>query len=278
MIFAADAENHVVAGEVDFDHHVLRGHFLQQIVGAIFVHDVDAVADALGVGLFDGEANVAAEALGRNQAGGELAGVQADVDLGIKAMQEADHAHVQGVVVHGSVAVFGHHEIDADDARIGGGGFKAEQRLREDLLLRKAAENLVEIADLDAAGGSFVLFWPQCSRCGAVASAWSRAGAGSGNVVAQAAGQKLGRASARNRTCQPIFFGDGRGVAEIGRVHQFEVLLVLRGGASGNLVEPFARCGADRCCRPEIVEGVEEMVVRGDAWRAGRSRASKKRR
>ena len=32
-------------------------------------------------------------------------------------------------------------------------GFKAEQRLREDLLRRKAAQNLVDVADLHLAGG-----------------------------------------------------------------------------------------------------------------------------
>ena len=40
MILAADAEDQVVAGEIDFHHDVLCGHFLQQIVGPILVHDV----------------------------------------------------------------------------------------------------------------------------------------------------------------------------------------------------------------------------------------------
>ena len=43
------------------------------------------------------------------------------------------------------------------------------------------------------------------------------------------------------------------------RVHQFEVLLVLRGGAGGNFVEPFA--GVARIDDLEFCERVEEMIV-----------------
>ena len=78
-----DAEDDVVRGEVDLDHDVAVGHLCeQQAWGSVFVHDVHAVADALGVAEVDGLADVEAEAGGRNKAGGELSGVQRDVDLG----------------------------------------------------------------------------------------------------------------------------------------------------------------------------------------------------
>ena len=50
-------------------------------LGIVLVHDVDAVADALGVAEVDGFADVKAEAVGGDQAGGEFAGVKRDVDL-----------------------------------------------------------------------------------------------------------------------------------------------------------------------------------------------------
>ncbi len=73
--------------------------------------------------------------------------------FGYAAWRIRDHLHVQRVIVHRDVAIFGHHEINSDDARIGGSDFEAEERLREDLLFRKAAQHLIEIADLDAARG-----------------------------------------------------------------------------------------------------------------------------
>ena len=58
MIVAAHAENLIVRGQVDFDQHVARGHFFHQADGIFLEHDVDAVADALGVAAFDRGANV----------------------------------------------------------------------------------------------------------------------------------------------------------------------------------------------------------------------------
>ncbi len=153
MIFASDAEDDVVAGEIDFDHDVLRGHFPEEFVGAFFVHDVNTVADALGMGLFNGQTNVAAQAFVGHEAGSEFSGVQADMHLGIKIVEKFDHAHVQGVIGHGSVAVFGHDEIDADVAGIDGGEFKTEKRLRENNFLWKTTKHLTEEADLHLTSG-----------------------------------------------------------------------------------------------------------------------------
>ena len=56
-------------------------------------------------------------------------------------------------VVDGDVPVFGHDEIQANEAGIGGGEFEAEHDLREDGFVRQAAQNLIKVADGDAASG-----------------------------------------------------------------------------------------------------------------------------
>jgi len=83
MIFSAHTENHVIAGQTNFHHHVVRGHLLQERVRFILVHDVDTMADALRLRLLDGQANVATQALVRNNARRNLARVQTHVDLRI---------------------------------------------------------------------------------------------------------------------------------------------------------------------------------------------------
>ena len=84
--------------------------------GTIFVHHVHAVADAFRVRLFDREADVAAEAVGRHESFGKFAGVQADVHLRIEAVQKADDFHVQRVIGHRNRAVLGHDVVDAHEA------------------------------------------------------------------------------------------------------------------------------------------------------------------
>ncbi len=108
MIFAIHAEDRVIACQTDFHHHVIRGHLFQKGVGTILVNDVDTVTDALRLRLLDGQANVATEALVRNQARRKLARMQAHVDLRVQRVKEADHAHVQRVVGHRRVTVLGH--------------------------------------------------------------------------------------------------------------------------------------------------------------------------
>ena len=93
-----------------------------------------------------------AKAFVRNQAWHDFSSVQRDVNLRIFFVQEPDKFHLQGVVGHRCVAVFGHDEIDADDAGIDGGGLKSEEGLGENLLAREAAKYLIEETDLDLAG------------------------------------------------------------------------------------------------------------------------------
>ena len=58
---------------------------------------------------------------------------------------------MQRIVRHGNVAVLGHDEINAHEARVGCCGFKAEERLRKYLLLGETAQDLAKVANLDAA-------------------------------------------------------------------------------------------------------------------------------
>ena len=73
-------------------------------------------------------------------------------------MEKFDDAHMQRVIGHGRVAVLGHNVIYADDARVGRSGFKADKCLRKHLFFGEAAKDLIEVADFDMAGRSFVLF------------------------------------------------------------------------------------------------------------------------
>ena len=73
-------------------------------------------------------------------------------------MQVIQHPHLQGIVAHGDESILRLHEVDADEARFLAGharldGLKAQQRLGEDLLRRRAAQNLVDVPNLHLAGG-----------------------------------------------------------------------------------------------------------------------------
>src|SRR5580704_14688610 len=77
-----------------------------------------------------------------------------DVNLRINRVKIVEHFHLLFEIGHGFAAVFGHDEVDADDALgIGGNGFESEKRLREDLLIRKTAKNLVDESLRDVASG-----------------------------------------------------------------------------------------------------------------------------
>ena len=77
------------------------------------------MADALGVSAFHGDANVKRQVLGRYQPHCDFTGVQADVHLGIDAVQIVEHGHVLGEVVDGHVPVFRHHQIEPNEMRVG---------------------------------------------------------------------------------------------------------------------------------------------------------------
>src|SRR5215813_7263510 len=100
MIFAADAEDHVIAGQIDLYHHVFSCHLFQQFVRTIFVHYVHAVANALRVCLLDGQTNMTTKSAWEHQSGRKFPCVETDMDFGIEIVQETDYTHVQRVVSH----------------------------------------------------------------------------------------------------------------------------------------------------------------------------------
>src|SRR3974390_2583481 len=75
------------------------------------------------------------------------------MDFGVKSVQETDHAHVQGVVVHGSVAIFRHDVVNPDVTGIDAGQFETKKRLREDNFLGKTSQHLAQKTDLYPASG-----------------------------------------------------------------------------------------------------------------------------
>ena len=81
-----------------------------------------------------------------------------------------------------------------------------------------------------------------------------------GDLVAQAVREQLIAKFGESAIGLPAeFFGEGRGGSERRRIHQLEILLVLRGGARGYFVEKFA--GVAGRNGEEFREGVEEVVV-----------------
>lgn len=84
-MLSRDAQDVVVAGEIDLDQHALVGHVVQQRRGLVLVHDIHPVADAVGLGLLNGVPDMATKPFGRHQPRRKLARVQADMDVGIEA-------------------------------------------------------------------------------------------------------------------------------------------------------------------------------------------------
>ncbi len=152
MVCALDVQDDVVAGEVDLDHGAPGGHQLEQIVGMVLLHHVNAVADAFGMCLFDGGANMKAQSVRRHHSGRQLAGVQCDVHLGVEGVERTDHLHLLTVVGHGDAPVLRLHHIDPHDEWVGGGELESADQLDKDHLRRQGAQHLVEEAHLEIAG------------------------------------------------------------------------------------------------------------------------------
>src|SRR5882762_5483462 len=115
------------------------------------------MSDAFSGTLFNRQPNVAAKPFVWHQTRREFSRMQADVHRRrIQRAQRFEHAHLHVIIRHRDVAILRHHEIDAYKTRVSLGEFKTENSLREDLLLREAAQDLAEIADLHAATRSFI--------------------------------------------------------------------------------------------------------------------------
>ena len=126
MVFALDAQNHIVGGEVDLHHNVFRGKLLQQFVRTVFIHHIHPMTDALRVAQFDGFANMEFQSIRRHQSRREFARVQRHAHLGINAVEIIQHLHVQVIVAHGKVAIFRHHKVQTHYPRIDRGKLKSK--------------------------------------------------------------------------------------------------------------------------------------------------------
>ena len=237
-----------VAGEVDLHQHALVRHVLQQLVGPILIHDVHAMADAVGPGLLHREPDMAAQTFRRHEPRRKLAGMQADADLGIELAQESHHAHVLGIVGHGVCSSSSPTKIDGHHARIGRGELESEHCLSEHQLLRRAAEHL------DRCSGSRpcspALRRPRRSGCVSVRGSppcprrRARRGTSSASPLASSSSRSAARSSAIAHV-----LGDGVQPIPGRRGHQLEILLVLAGGARRRPRRATRRYGSDRCRR-----------------------------
>ena len=211
--------------------------------------------------LFYGGTDVKGKALGRHHARFEFAGVQADVDFRIKRMQGIDHLHVQTIVGHAHVAVLRLHQVNTYDTRINRSQFKAEQDLGKDDFFRQAAQYLIDEAYLYGARRC-------CRRLTAALLCASRSldaievRAYGWNGVAKALGQEQVTIFNKIWMKADLYCQSGDGL-EIGRLHQFEILFVLRGGSGRYFINPFADVALVGAA--EFVEGIEEMIVPGFA-------------
>jgi hypothetical protein len=83
------------------------------------------------------------EIFGLHQSHRQFARVQADVHLGIDAVQVIEHRHVLVEIVNGNVPVFGHDQVQSYKMGIGRGQFEPQHDLCEHRGLREAAQHLV---------------------------------------------------------------------------------------------------------------------------------------
>src|SRR5262249_3770813 len=139
--------------------------------------------------------------------------------------------------------------------------FKTEQRLREDLFSREAAQHLIEVANLHAATGegssltAMLAFAPQ-------SLGFIEMLRGDRNVFSQSVGKQC-FAELRQVVVPRNLLRNGDGMAERRRLHDFEILLILRSSPRGHLVDPLA--DVVFACAAELGEGVEEVVVATDS-------------
>ena len=237
------------------------------------------MADAFSVSEIDGLANVEAKAIGWNETRSKFAGVEADMDFGIHAVQVVEHEHLPMVFGHGDVAIFRHDEVETDDARILRCHFEGEEGLSEDLLRRKAAKNLIEETDFDGAchsGAGLTAVFNAIARVELVIEFLAL----DSGLVANPGGEQDIAEVAEILACRTCSVASAvlRGVDRSGGpfevrgqlnntgvvrgLHDFEILLVLSRGAGSDFVEPFScvRFAGD----VEAGERGEELVVSTD--------------
>src|SRR6185436_8828636 len=95
MLLLLYAEDQVVAGQANLNHHITPDELLQQAVRVIFVHDVNAMANALGVAFGYRVADMKSQPFGWDHSGSEFTRVQRNVGEWILRSQKVKHLHMQ---------------------------------------------------------------------------------------------------------------------------------------------------------------------------------------
>jgi hypothetical protein len=116
---------------------------------------------------------------------------------------------------------------------------------------------------LNFAGGGLIRLAATFTRAAQIFSVVKN-GASDGNVVAQSRRKQIGAKPGQVLTPTDLFGYRSR-VSEIERRHDFEILFILGGGTSRNLIEPFAY--VRRVCAYEFCKCVKEMVMSGASRR-----------
>lgn len=183
--------------------------------------------------------------------------------MGIELAQGRDHLHVQLVVGHRVLGILRLNEVEAEIMRvrrgeIGGGYLEAENDLGEDGCRWHIAQHLIEIAHLDGAGGCRMRGLAMLQLAALLLKAIHLVADSEGLLAEAAIEQLLAPCGVAGAGWNRLGLRDDS-EGNIRRVHQLEILLVLRCGARGHLVYPFRRVASGHAF--EVIEGGKEVVV-----------------
>nr|GEU28080.1 hypothetical protein [Tanacetum cinerariifolium] len=145
-----DAEDEIVAAQVDLDRNILIVHLFHDAQRIAFVGNVHAMADAARARHVQRLLDVELQPFRLHHAQRQLARVQRQFDGRIFGFQELVHLHVQRVVAHRHVRAFLAHDVDAHDQRTGGGQLEARHHLRKHLRRRQEAQRERLVAQREA--------------------------------------------------------------------------------------------------------------------------------
>ena len=151
MFLTLDAEDNIVAGQHDFYENLAPGHLPQKLEATIFMHDIHPVTYPFGMGFPYRIPDVKTESFRRYQPRNQFSPMQGQLHPRINAMKVIQHLHMEGKIHHGNIVVFRHHEIQTHKSRISGNQFESGENLSKDNLPRQPPQNLIKIADSDAA-------------------------------------------------------------------------------------------------------------------------------
>src|SRR5690242_7152138 len=153
MAVPSDSQNQIIASETNLDCNPLLRHLSKQSEWAILLHDVDSVPNTLRVANLNCLAYMRTQSTRRNLYWSKLSSMLGEMDVRIELVEVIEDLHVERVVIHRRVAVFGHYRIHRNKSRISFHYRKARHDLGEHLLLGCASINFVDVPDRDLAAG-----------------------------------------------------------------------------------------------------------------------------